>query len=159
MLACRPVPADLKSIADEIARVAAEAEREGDSLWAMRCYRWAWQVRAAADQRGEGLTAGRGARKVNSELPMLSTDHKIALSASRSPGNKFLRWIRQPSTRPKEYQGLPAFTMGSLAAAVPMSKSALSQARLKHTDPNHRTIPEAKRKRIHELCGWPVSDW
>jgi hypothetical protein len=88
-------------------------------------------------------------RTVNSEQTMLSDEHRAALSASRpSRDKKFMVAVRAAG-----------YSLNRLAAEVGMSPAALSQSRLKPTNPQYRRIPEAKAKAIEGIVGWPASDW
>lgn len=86
--------------------------------------------------------------RVNTEME-LSTAHKVAISAGRSPtGDKFLAHIQ--AAKPDGY------SLRSLAAAVDVSPATLRAHRLPKSDPNHRPCPQSRADRIEELTDWPA---
>jgi len=88
-------------------------------------------------------------RTVNSEMETLTQQHRINLSKTRrKTPNPFLDRARKKG-----------YTLRSLAQAIGLGASMLSQARLDPKDPNFRTLSQAHRKEVQRLIGWPASDW
>ncbi len=128
-----------------------EAARRGDSdravrlLGVMRTY----ELMAEQDAKAEGLRGPPQTRTVHSEV--LSAEHRANLSVSQGAhGKKFLKWIRDPANG--------RWTMNSLAKAVPMSPSAISQAQRRKGDELSRPIRKGRAERIETLTKWPADE-
>lgn len=142
-------PAQLRKRADaEDERGLAAVER-GDRAEALAAFSRAETLRLVADEMEHSPLPPRAeTRRVQSE-DMLSAQHKVALSRSRTVrDHKFMEHIRGKG-----------YSQGSLADAVGMSASSLSQARRRKSDPLFRRIPADKAAAIEKLTGWPASDW
>lgn len=71
--------------------------------------------------------------------------HKIALSASRAPRDRFIKAARDAG-----------YTLRSLSKRLNVSPSTLSAHRVPKTEPNARPCPQSRADEIKKLIGWPA---
>lgn len=91
-------------------------------------------------------------QSVQSTVHTMDTAHRVAISQARdhlgsAVDRKFLKSIRAAG-----------YSLNSLAKAVGMSPSALSQARRNKTDAYSRGIRASKARHVNKLTKWPADD-
>ncbi|HKO84895.1 MAG TPA: helix-turn-helix transcriptional regulator [Actinomycetota bacterium] len=130
-------------MADELDEQARAAFRRGDEAEAMKLVRQSWVARDAADEREQALSGLP--RRVNKRTvnTVMTSAHKVAISAGRAPKNKLAAAARDAG-----------LTMRDLAKRLGVSLALISMATR-----GERSIKRELALEIEKLTGYRVSNW